>query len=68
LITGVAIVICSTILTPYLGVWGLLLSTGVLQACYNNWWPVMRALRGLNIPLWHYFLHHFLKPRAWLEL
>jgi O-antigen/teichoic acid export membrane protein len=67
LITGVAIVICSIILTPYLGVWGLLLSTGLIQACYNNWWPVWRALRGLNLNPRLYFVHNFLRPGAWLK-
>jgi hypothetical protein len=67
LITGVAVVACSLILTPYLGVWGLLLSTGLVQACYNNWWPVVRALRGLGLNPQAYFVRHFLRPRAWLK-
>ena len=67
LITGVAVVVCSIILTPYFGVWGLLLSTGLIQACYNNWWPVVRALRGLNLNPRRHFVRNFLNPRAWLK-
>ena len=68
MVTGVVIVVFSVILTPYLGVWGLLLSTGLIQACCNNWWPVLRALRGLNLNPRSYFVRHFLSPRAWLKL
>jgi uncharacterized membrane protein (DUF2068 family) len=64
----VAVVGCSIILTPYFGVWGLLLSTGLIQACYNNWWPVVRALRGLNLNPRLYFVRNFLSPRAWFKL
>lgn len=48
LISGAVIVALSLILTPRIGVWGLLISTGLVQACYNNWWPIVRALRGLD--------------------
>ena len=48
LISGVLIVAFSVVLTPRLGVWGLLLSTGLVQLCYNNWWPVLRGIRGLG--------------------
>ena len=64
LISGVAIVICSTILTPAYGVWGMLLSVGVVQACYNNWWPVLRALRSLKLDPARYFFHTFFRLRA----
>jgi hypothetical protein len=39
LISGVAIIILSVLLTPRLGVWGMLLATGLVQLCFNNWWP-----------------------------
>ena len=26
-----------------------LIATGGVQACYNNWWPVWRAVRGLAL-------------------
>jgi O-antigen/teichoic acid export membrane protein len=48
LISGIAIVIASVLLTPRFGVWGMLLAAGVVQLCFNNWWPVLRAIRGLG--------------------
>jgi O-antigen/teichoic acid export membrane protein len=59
LISGAAIVVASVFLTPKFGVWGLILSQGVVQACYNNWWCVLRALRGLKLDPGHYFLRFF---------
>ena len=67
-ITGAAIVASSLVLTPVYGVWGMLLSAGVVQLCYANWWPVLRALRGLGLKPADYFTHNFLSPKAWLEL
>jgi O-antigen/teichoic acid export membrane protein len=48
LISGGAIIILSVLLTPRLGVWGMLLASGLVQLCFNNWWPVLRAIRGLG--------------------
>jgi len=48
LISGLAIVILSVLLTPRFGVWGMLLASGLVQLCFNNWWPVQRAIRGLG--------------------
>lgn len=48
LISGGAIIILSVLLTPRFGVWGILLASGLVQLCYNNWWPVVRAIRGLG--------------------
>ena len=48
LISGLAIIILSVLLTPRLGVWGMLLASGLVQLCFNNWWPVRRAIRGLG--------------------
>jgi O-antigen/teichoic acid export membrane protein len=59
LISGTAIVLASILLTPKLGIWGLLISRGVIQACYNNWWPVGRALRGLKLKPCRYFFRFF---------
>jgi len=68
LVSGAAVVIVSLILTPWIGVWGMILSTGLVSACYNNWWPIVRALRGLNVKPGDYFAHNYLRPRAWVEL
>ncbi len=48
LISGATIVIFSLVLTPRFGLWGMLLATGAVQLCFNNWWPVRRAIRGLG--------------------
>ena len=48
LISGLAIIILSVLLTPRFGVWGMLLASGLVQLCFNNWWPVLRAIRGLG--------------------
>jgi hypothetical protein len=48
LISGMAIIILSVLLTPRFGVWGILLASGLVQLCFNNWWPVVRAIRGLG--------------------
>jgi O-antigen/teichoic acid export membrane protein len=48
LVSGGAIIILSVLMTPRFGVWGMLLATGLVQLCFNNWWPVVRAIRGLG--------------------
>jgi O-antigen/teichoic acid export membrane protein len=48
LISGLAIIILSVLLTPRFGVWGMLVASGLVQLCFNNWWPVLRAIRGLG--------------------
>ncbi len=68
LIFGSAILLASLTLTPLYGMWGLLLAMGGVPACYNNWWPVLRALRGLELSPRIYFRQHYLRPKAWLEL
>lgn len=65
LISGGCIIAASVILTPRLGIWGMLLSTGVVQACYNNWWPVKRALKGLEMDFGTYLGYLFSLPRSW---
>ena len=68
LITGAATLIMSLVLTPFWGVWGLLISMGVVQLAFTDWWPVFRALKGLNLSPRVFFIHHYLRPRAWVEL
>lgn len=55
LISGVATVALSLILTPHIGLWGMLLSVGFVQLCFNNWWTVLRAVRGLGPVAKHYW-------------
>jgi hypothetical protein len=62
LLSGGATVLLSLFLTPRLGVWGMLLSQGVVQGCFNNWWTVYRAIRGLNVPWIEYWRRFVLRP------
>jgi O-antigen/teichoic acid export membrane protein len=49
LASGVAVVAVSLALTPRLGVWGMLVAFGGVQLAFNNWWTVLRGIRGLDI-------------------
>ena len=49
LLSGLVIAAGSLWLAPRLGVTGILLAQGVVQLAFNNWWPVLRAIRGLNM-------------------
>ena len=49
LVSGVTIVLLSYFTIPYLGVTGVILSFGLTQLAFNNWWTVLRALRGLRV-------------------
>jgi O-antigen/teichoic acid export membrane protein len=65
---GAAIVLVSLVLTPVMGVWGLLLSMGGVQLAFNDWWPVWRGLRGLQSRPGEFFRRHYFRLRAWREL
>lgn len=44
IMTGVAIVLISSLITPCFGVWGLVAAQGSVQILYNNWkWPLEAA-------------------------
>ena len=62
LVSGVATVILSVILTPKIGIWGLLLAQGFVQACFNNWWTVYRAIQGLQLSWKSYWHRYFRLP------
>lgn len=62
LLSGAATLLLSLILTPHFGVWGMLLAQGLAQACFNNWWPVYRAIRGLEIPWTEYWRRYLSTP------
>ena len=64
LLSGLAVVALSVWLTPHLGVWGLLIAAGGVQACFNNWWTVLRGIRGLEIPPGRFFAEVFLLRRS----
>lgn len=65
ILSGTAVVVLSLWLTPRFGVWGLLLSAGVVQAAFNNWWTVLRGIRGLGISIPEYLTEFLLLNRPW---
>jgi O-antigen/teichoic acid export membrane protein len=62
LISGAATLLLSLLLTPRLGIWGMLLAQGFSQACFNNWWVVYRGVRGLGISWTEYWRHFASSP------
>jgi len=62
LISGLATVVLSLMLTPRIGVWGLLIAQGFVQACFNNWWTIYRAIHGLGLPSRDYWKRYFRTP------
>ncbi len=64
LISGLAVAVLSWYWTPRIGVWGLLLAAGGVQACFNNWWSVVRAIDGLAIGQSVYWRLFFLGSKA----
>ena len=49
LISGAATLLISLFLTPKIGLWGMLLAHGCVQAAFTNWWTVLREIRGLGL-------------------
>lgn len=62
LISGVATVLLSLFLTMRIGVWGMLLAQGSVQAAFNNWWTVYRGIRGLGVSPGDYCRTYFRLP------
>jgi O-antigen/teichoic acid export membrane protein len=62
LITGAVTVLLSLLLTPHIGIWGMLLAQGLTQACFNNWWTVYRAINGLGLSWTAYWRRYAQQP------
>jgi O-antigen/teichoic acid export membrane protein len=62
LISGAVTVLLSVILTPYFGIWGMLLAQGGTQACFNNWWTIYRAIHGLGLSWTAYWRRYARQP------
>ena len=62
IVSGFATLGLSLWLTPRYGVWGMLIAQGCVQASFNNWWPVVRAIRGLEISASSYWRSYFTRP------
>lgn len=62
LASGGATLGLSLLLTPHFGIWGILIAPGSVQLCFNNWWTVWRAIRGLDVSGAEYWARYFRKP------
>lgn len=62
LLSGGATLLLSLLLTPYIGVWGMLLAQGIAQASFNNWWTVYRGVRGLGLSWGEYWNRYARTP------
>ncbi len=62
LISGTATVLLSILLTPLIGVWGMLIAQGFTQACFNNWWTIYRAIKGLGLSWTDYWRRYVQTP------
>ena len=49
LASGVAIVGLSILLVPIFGMWAIVGVPGIVQLAWNNWWTVLRGLRGISM-------------------
>lgn len=61
LLTGIANLFLGIILVAHLGIWGIILSQGLVQLAFNNWWPILRAANGVGLRPTDYFRRFFLK-------
>jgi O-antigen/teichoic acid export membrane protein len=55
LISGVAVVLFSCILTPCLHLWGMVLAQAGVQLAFNNWWTVLQGLKSIRLTFPQYF-------------
>lgn len=62
LISGGATILVSFLLTPRVGIWGMLLAQGIVQASFSNWWTVYRGIRGLGLSGSEYWQRYFRLP------
>jgi O-antigen/teichoic acid export membrane protein len=47
-VSGLLIVILSSVLVARIGLWGLIIAPGLVQICFNNWWIVLVGLRSMD--------------------
>jgi hypothetical protein len=64
LLTGVGIALSSVLLVPHFGTWGLIVSLGLVQLAFSNWWMVLQGLDSLHLRLSHYLRRLVLGPEA----
>ena len=54
LLSGMVIILISMLLAPHYGILGLLISAGVVQASFNNWWPAIKGIHSLKLSVWEF--------------
>ena len=59
--SGLAIFVIGFFAVKQFGMWGLLITTALVQASFNNWWTVWRGLQGLGVHGKDYW-KQFLRP------
>jgi O-antigen/teichoic acid export membrane protein len=47
-VSGILIVLLSSLLVPRIGLWALILVPGIIQLSFNNWWTVLVGLRSMG--------------------
>ena len=62
LLSGAGTVLFSVLLTPHFGVLGMLLAQGCIEACFDNWWPIHRAIQGLGLSWTEYWIQYLRRP------
>lgn len=62
LLSGAGTVLFSVLLTPHLGILGMLVAQGCTEACFDNWWPIYRAIQGLGLSWTEYWIRYFQRP------
>lgn len=55
LVSGLAIAVLAYPAAIYLGLWGLMGTTALVQIAYNNWWPIRRCAQGLHTSALHLY-------------
>lgn len=59
LLSGFGVVGLSVVLTPRFGITGLILSTLIVQALFNNWYVVYKGIESIHISASQYLLYLF---------
>jgi O-antigen/teichoic acid export membrane protein len=55
LFTGLGVMVCSLILTPLLGLWGLVVAPFIVEAAYSSWYTVRRGFQGQPLSLLQFY-------------
>jgi O-antigen/teichoic acid export membrane protein len=51
LYTGLGVIVCSLILTPLFGLWGLVVAPFIVETAYSSWFTVRRGFQGQPLSL-----------------